>query len=123
MAAVSGSPIDGRDVQLDALHSAAILRLATLDDSIAQLRADRGVDTADDEHDPEGVTLSSEWARLEGLRAAAQREVAEIDAVIARRRAGDDGICEDCGRSIPPERLLARPSATRCVACAARAEA
>lgn len=123
MAAASGSPIDGRDVQLDALHSAAILRLATLDDSIAQLRADRGVDTADDEHDPEGVTLSSEWARLEGLRAAAQREVAEIDAVMARRRAGDDGICEDCGRSIPPERLLARPSATRCVTCAARAEA
>ena len=36
---------------------------------MAELRIDRSVDTADDEHDPEGVTLSTEWARLAGLRA------------------------------------------------------
>jgi RNA polymerase-binding transcription factor DksA len=110
-----------RDADLEALRSSAAERLARLDASIAQLRSDRGSDNADDEHDPEGVTLSSEWARLEGLRGAALRELAEIDAVLARRRSGSDGICIDCGRSIPPERLAVRPTATRCVDCAARA--
>src|SRR5690606_33395412 len=74
------------DADLEALRSSAAARLAGLEASIAQLRSDRGSDNADDEHDPEGVTLSSEWARLEGLRGAALRELAEIDDVLARRR-------------------------------------
>ena len=110
-----------RDADLEALRSAAAARSASLEGAIAQLRSDRGSDNADDEHDPEGVTRSSEWARLEGLRGAALRELAEIDDVLARRRSGSDGICIDCGRRIPPERLAVRPTATRCVGCAERA--
>lgn len=117
----TSSASDDRDAQLAALRDAAQARLDGLDRDIAQLRADRGADTADDEHDPEGVTLSSEWARLAGLRDDAARERAEVYAAIARRAEGTDGRCEDCGRSIPIARLLARPSATRCVDCAARA--
>ncbi|GAA1987776.1 TraR/DksA family transcriptional regulator [Microbacterium pumilum] len=96
-------------------------RLTALDVAIAELRVERGVDVADDEHDPEGVTLSVEWGRLTGLRAAAEREVAELDDALARWDAGTYGICVDCGRRIPVERLRARPAATRCVACAERA--
>ncbi|MCW3494707.1 TraR/DksA family transcriptional regulator [Microbacterium sp. SSM24] len=114
---------DDRDALLAALRTASQGRAEGLERAIAQLRADRGADNADDEHDPEGVTLSSEWARLEGLREDAARELAEIDAAIARREAGDDGLCADCGRSIPIARLVARPTATRCVHCAARAGA
>ncbi|WP_127475382.1 TraR/DksA family transcriptional regulator [Microbacterium sulfonylureivorans] len=116
-------PLDDRDAELDAARSVAVVRLSALDAAVGQLRADRRSDTADDEHDPEGVTLSAEWARLEGLRSGAARDLDEIDAVIARRRDGVDGICADCGRSIPIERLRARPTATRCVDCAARAGA
>ena len=115
------SASDDRDVRLAQLRASAQDRLDGLDQDIAQLRADRRTDNADDEHDPEGVTLSSEWARLEGLRAAAVREAGEIAAVVARRQDGDDGVCEDCGRGIPPERLEVRPTATRCVEFAARA--
>jgi len=114
---------DGRDAQLDALRTEAVARLSALDEAMVQLRSDRGADIADDEHDPEGVTLSAEWARLAGLRTAAAREVDEIDLAVARRRAGEDGICADCGRGIPSERLRVRPTATRCVDCAARAGA
>ncbi|WP_169582682.1 MULTISPECIES: TraR/DksA family transcriptional regulator [Microbacterium] len=112
---------DDRSSQLGALHGEAVERLRRLDDHIAQLRSDRGADNADDEHDPEGVTLSTEWARLEGLRDAAIRELAEIDAAVARVAAGDDGRCVDCGGRIPIGRLIARPAATRCVDCATRA--
>lgn len=112
---------DDRSAQLSALRDEAVERLRRLDDDIAQLRSDRGTDNADDEHDPEGVTLSAEWARLEGLRDGAVRELAEIDAALARVAAGDDGRCVDCGRRIPIGRLIARPAATRCVDCATRA--
>lgn len=114
---------DERAAQLEALRDEAVERLHRLDDDIAALRVDRSADNADDEHDPEGVTLSTEWARLTGLQSAAARELAEIDAAIARRGEGDDGRCVDCGRIIPPARLLARPTATRCVECATKAGA
>ncbi|GGH34497.1 TraR/DksA family transcriptional regulator [Microbacterium album] len=78
----------------------------------------RGDATADDEHDPEGATLSGEWSRLAGLSAAARRELTDIDAALARLDAGEAGVCESCGEPIPEGRLRARPTATRCVVCA-----
>lgn len=96
-------------------------RIGRLDATLASLRADRRVDMADDEHDPEGATLSAEWSRLSGLRSVAERERREVDAAIERRNAGVYGVCIDCGRPIPLERLQARPTATRCVVCAERA--
>ncbi len=97
-------------------------RIDRLDETLALLRADRQVDNADDEHDPDGATLSAEWSRLSGLRSDAERERREVDAAIERRSAGAYGICVDCGVSIPSARLQARPTATRCVVCAARVE-
>lgn len=73
---------------------------------------------ADDEHDPEGATLSDEWSRLEGLRRAASAEIDEIDDALRRLGDGTFGVCESCGRDIPVGRLLVRPTATLCVPCA-----
>lgn len=96
-------------------------RLARLDGDIAELRRDRGSESADDEHDPEGTPLSDEWSRLVGLREAAAEELADVDLALDRLATGTYGVCEDCGRAIPAGRLEARPAATRCVDCAARA--
>jgi len=82
----------------------------------------RGEGTADDEHDPEGSTLSSEWAMLEALRADAERELQEIDAALLGLERGSYGQCTECGREIQEARLRARPVATMCVACAGAAE-
>jgi RNA polymerase-binding protein DksA len=108
---------------LDELQEAASARIATIDETLAELRADRGSDVADDEHDPEGVTLSGEWARVIGVEEAARREIAEIDEAVKRWEAGTYGVCVDCGRGIPIARLRARPFATRCVSCAEKAGA
>ncbi|QKJ18078.1 TraR/DksA family transcriptional regulator [Microbacterium hominis] len=108
---------------LAGLRSDAVARRDALSAAAAELRRDRGAETADDEHDPEGVTLSMEWERIEGLRLAAEAELAEIDEALSRWRTGDYGRCEDCGRSIPIERLRVRPAARRCVPCAERAGA
>ena len=102
------------------LHAGAVARRDALSAAAAQLRRDRGAETADDEHDPEGVTLSMEWQRIEGLRLAAERDLAEIEEALTRLSFDDYGRCEGCGRSIPMERLRVRPAARFCVPCAER---
>lgn len=94
--------------------------LARLDADDAAVRADRADATADDEHDPEGSTLSGEWQRIEALRAAARAERADVDAALARVASGTYGICTVCGRAIPAGRLEVRPMAMTCVGCASR---
>jgi DnaK suppressor protein len=73
---------------------------------------------ADDEHDPEGATIAFERQQVVALLEQARRRLADVDAALARRDAGDYGICETCGRPIAPERLAARPSARTCIDCA-----
>ncbi|MEV7691732.1 TraR/DksA C4-type zinc finger protein [Microbacterium sp. NPDC089189] len=109
----------GARARLAGLRAEAIERLAARTDAVADVRAARSDPAgADDEHDPEGATLSDEWSRREGLRREARREIAEIDAALSRVDAGDYGRCERCGDPIPAGRLEVRPTATRCVRCA-----
>lgn len=93
-------------------------RIAARDDDLHAVAEARGGEDADDEHDPEGATLSGEWSRLSGLGGAAREELREIDAALARIDAGTYGVCEVCGNAIPAARLRARPTASRCVRCA-----
>jgi len=46
----------------------------------------------------------------------------QIDRAMQRVIEGRYGTCEDCERGISPERLSARPEATRCVDCQRRHE-
>jgi RNA polymerase-binding transcription factor DksA len=104
---------------LRAREASARARLAHLDAQLDGLRRDRAAESADDEHDPEGGTLSAEWSRLEGLRGGILAELADIDTALARVADGTYGVCAVCGTAIPAARLEARPTATRCVTCAA----
>jgi DnaK suppressor protein len=42
---------------------------------------------------------------------------AQVEHALQRVREGAYGICETCGRRIPPARLQYQPAATRCVEC------
>jgi RNA polymerase-binding protein DksA len=50
------------------------------------------------------------------------RTLQALDAAFKRLDDLDFGLCEDCGAKIPVARLIASPSATRCVACQERFE-
>ena len=89
-----------------------------LAESLGAVLAARSDATADDEHDPEGPTLSSEWSRLQGLRGQAADDITAVDAAIGRMRAGTYGVCARCTRPIGVDRLRARPTAELCIACA-----
>ncbi len=84
------------------------------DDVVAASRASN----ADDEHDPEGATIAFERQQVVALLDQARQRLADVEAALARREAGDYGTCENCGRPIAPERLAARPAARTCIDCA-----
>ena len=105
---------------LEDLREEATARFASVSGMLATLTHDREGSNDDDEHDPEGVTLSSEWSRLTGLMDAARLGLQQIDDAIERLDAGIYGICASCKKPIPAERLEARPFAELCVQCAER---
>ncbi|WP_226533581.1 TraR/DksA family transcriptional regulator [Microbacterium paraoxydans] len=108
---------DARD-RLVALRTRAQERVRATAVALDELMHDRAGSNDDDEHDPEGVTLSSEWSRLTGLAEAAASELRQVDDALARVDAGTYGLCANCGRPIPAGRLEVRPFAEYCVVCA-----
>ncbi|SEI04448.1 RNA polymerase-binding protein DksA [Leifsonia sp. CL147] len=93
-----------------------------LAESLGLLLASRSESTADDEHDPEGPTLSSEWSRLHALRSDAAHDIAAVDAALERLRLDTYGTCSHCGEPIGVDRLRARPTAELCIRCAVAVE-
>jgi DnaK suppressor protein len=51
-----------------------------------------------------------------------KRDLREIEAALGRMRAGMYGLCVDCGRPMPLDRLVTRPQAARDVECQRHAE-
>ncbi|NNG34447.1 TraR/DksA family transcriptional regulator [Nakamurella aerolata] len=94
--------------------------LETAENDLVNLRAAKNAESDDDEHDPDGATMSAEWSRLEGRAADARDELAQLEQARRRLDDGDPAVCVDCGEPIPMERLLVRPMADRCVDCAER---
>ena len=73
---------------------------------------------ADDEHDPEGPTMTFERSQLDALIRQARQHLEEVDAAADRITDGTYGRCQTCGRPIPVERLEARRVARTCIGCA-----
>ena len=101
-----------RVVQAEAQRAALVA-------AIEETRAARRLMFADDEHDPDGSTASLDQARDVALLEQTDRTLSELAEAQQRLASGTYGICEVCGRPIPPARMLARPETRRCVVCAA----
>jgi RNA polymerase-binding protein DksA len=98
----------------------ALARLTALTDEFDSVVAASRDTNADDEHDPEGATIAFERTQVEALVRQAREHLAEVDAAVERLRSGSYGVCERCGGAISPARLEARPTARRCIDCAAK---
>lgn len=92
---------------------------AALASAIEGMRVTRSLTVADDEHDPEGSTVSLDQARDVALLQQTERTLAELTAAQRRLATGTYGVCEACGAALPTARLLARPEARLCVPCSA----
>ncbi|GAB2528905.1 TraR/DksA family transcriptional regulator [Paramicrobacterium agarici] len=92
------------------------------DEALGQVRESLSEGTNDDEHDPEGPTMSDEWSKLTGLQAEGVTELRELDAALERISNHEFGMCASCGTAIGRPRLEARPYTTLCIDCARKAE-
>jgi hypothetical protein len=73
-----------------------------------------------------GADPAARWSDYDAVDprpATAARELAEIDAALARIDGGRYGICLACGGALGLQRLRAIPEARLCVSCAAREQA
>ncbi len=105
---------------LDAERAETLQRLAGLEREFAGIVEASDSANTDDEHDPEGATIAFERQHVAALLRQAHDQLDSVDAALRRLDEGGYGRCERCGRPIAPERLAARPSATRCVSCAGK---
>ncbi|MBC7441710.1 MAG: TraR/DksA C4-type zinc finger protein [Ramlibacter sp.] len=96
----------------------ALGRIVTTLDGVIEARG-----TADDEHDPEGPTLTMEWSRISGVHSDLEVKSAEIDRALERIADGTYGLCTRRGEPIGRARLDARPAAELCIECAREREA
>lgn len=92
-------------------------RAAKLEADLDQLTRARRSESDDDEHDPEGETLSAQWSLRAGLLESARADARDADAAIQRFEEGAYGICVVCRRPIPFGQLEARPFRASCVTC------
>ena len=90
-------------------------RLATMAKDLESVFAASMDSNADDEHDPEGQTISYEREQLSALIRAAQEHLSAIEMAAARLENGEYGICEVCLKPIPTARLEVRLTARTCV--------
>lgn len=77
------------------------------------------------ERDPEfeeGAQAEHEEYTLSRVSEVQRRQVAMIDAALARIDAGEYGVCVDCETEIDVRRLKAVPFAVLCTDCATRRE-
>ena len=95
--------------------------LASIESGLASTRAVRANGSDDDEHDPDGIPLSSVIEGLEGQRLRTVAEIRAAELGLADLKHGRYGICRICSASIPPARLEIRPNTGTCVRCASRA--
>ncbi|HEU5287302.1 MAG TPA: TraR/DksA C4-type zinc finger protein [Candidatus Limnocylindria bacterium] len=98
---------------------------AEVGEDIANLARDidsRGEDTTPSQH-PADVA-SDLYAREELVvhELALAHEVEEIEGALRRIAAGTYGRCEECGGTVDPARLEARPQAALCITCQRRRE-
>ena len=93
-------------------------RVNKLQADLDALTRARRSESDDDEHDPEGVTLSSQWSMPAGLLESARVDAQQVDDAIRRLDEGTYGICVSCGQPIPLGQLEVRPFRERCVSCA-----
>lgn len=92
----------------------------------ASRRAHSGIDQlrgADRAREPAEASQSEQLQDdLSRLGEVEQRELAQLDAAIARLDAGEYGVCRTCGEEIAGPRLGALPFVLECAECASHRE-
>ncbi|MFN2115624.1 MAG: TraR/DksA C4-type zinc finger protein [Anaerolineae bacterium] len=99
--------------------------IAQLKSDLAEAKAELAEYTDEATHPPQvelggGSAGYSTWQSAVVVRQHIEKRIEEFEDALERAEQGLYGICEECGKPIPAERLQAIPSATLCVECAGK---
>jgi DnaK suppressor protein len=102
--------------KLLALQQQLARRIFDMEDTMHGMDADRDIERTD------RVQEEAAEVALTALDEQGRRQMASIQAALARIDAGTYGVCETCGETISTARLSAMPMARLCVSCQERLE-
>lgn len=115
-------PDDGTDadLSLDDLAEQLRGRRRGLADELERLTAppEEGSTIGFGKRIGDGTTEAVERIGTTAVAMSVSGSIRDVDLALAKLEAGTYGTCERCGEPIPPARLEARPTASRCVGCA-----
>jgi DnaK suppressor protein len=110
--------LEGQLAELESERANYLRQAESLQAEADSLTEDREPgDVQFDEESGEGDTLAVERERDLALSAQARAAIEQIDAAVEKIHNGTYGRCENCGTTIPKERLKALPYAALCVTC------
>ncbi|MDQ2739760.1 MAG: molecular chaperone DnaK [Actinomycetota bacterium] len=92
--------------------------LESIESELSITRALRANGGDDDEHDPDGIPLSSVLQLLEGQKMRAVDQIREVATALSDLANGQYGICKKCSQRITSARLEVRPTTRTCMKCA-----
>lgn len=100
-------------------------RLSQLIDTHVREREESRISETSSERMPdpttaEGGSMTFEYEKDRSVDRNLQNLLSKTEYALIRLREGKYGICENCGNSIPIERLEVLPHATECVGCASK---
>ncbi len=78
---------------------------------------EKGEDTTVSQHPADVASDLYAREELVAEEVALARELDLVEDALRNLADGSYGTCIDCGRAISPERLAARPQASRCIRC------
>jgi DnaK suppressor protein len=87
------------------------------DEHPGSMSDETGEDAVYDNHLADTATETYDRELDYTLEENSEHVLSDIDAALARIEEGTYGICMNCGKQIPEERLEARPWATLCIDC------
>ncbi|MBB5640023.1 TraR/DksA family transcriptional regulator [Cryobacterium roopkundense] len=122
MTALTTADVRHFEKNLQRMRVELVAELDRLSGSLDDVREARD-GTQDDEHDPEGPTLTMEWSRLSGVHHEFAEKLARIDRALERVANDTYGFCTRRGEAIGRDRLEAQPATEYCIACARELEA
>ena len=100
---------------------------ASLEQELSDLRARltemgllSGGDLAFDQNFADSSQVTAERGEVEALAGSLRESLTDVEAALVKLDNGRFGICEGCGRQIPPARLEAKPAAKLCMECASK---
>jgi DnaK suppressor protein len=112
---------------IEELRSALVRERDSLRQSLGELgESERALGASQADETGEQADIASDLVEEEidlALESAARSKVAEVDTALQRIADGTYGICANCGKPIPIERLRAVPWTTLCLDCSGKAEA